>query len=233
MGVRILSFFEEPRTAEIDTNYSEMEVDYLATFMKSVAEHGVTAVVVLGPDVTCKENAGKTILTMHPWKLHHQAKELCKSVSLNDEQPLAPLAAWSSLNARDRHTPAWFSSWRKQGYQSVTGIRIPITVDRAFECFLFSTLEFMTGRTASQVTWQLLNAWPSILQEYTNKRDYLTSTERIALRHSARGQNAQQTAETMGTSERMVNFHIGNSMRKLEAPNKTAAVYKAMLLGAI
>lgn len=49
----------------------------------------------------------------------------------------------------------------------------------------------------------------------------------------ADGKSAQDIAEILLLSKNTVDFHIKNSIRKLNVPNKTAAVVRAVLMGMI
>lgn len=59
----------------------------------------------------------------------------------------------------------------------------------------------------------------------------LTAREIEVLRWTADGKTASEVGSIMEISERTVNFHVGNSLVKLDASNKTAAVIKAAMLG--
>ncbi|MNL78798.1 Regulatory protein SdiA [compost metagenome] len=58
----------------------------------------------------------------------------------------------------------------------------------------------------------------------------LTLREKDILRWCSEGKTSEETALLMGLSERTVNFHIGNSIKKLSVANKTAATAKAVYL---
>lgn len=59
----------------------------------------------------------------------------------------------------------------------------------------------------------------------------LTGREVEVLQWTADGKSAQDIAEILALSKNTVDFHIKNSVQKLNAPNKTAAVMRAALLG--
>ena len=59
----------------------------------------------------------------------------------------------------------------------------------------------------------------------------LTDREIEVLRWAADGKTASEIADILNISERTANFHIANSIIKLHAPNKTAAVVRAGMLG--
>ncbi|WP_199637149.1 autoinducer binding domain-containing protein [Serratia sp. PAMC26656] len=61
-------------------------------------------------------------------------------------------------------------------------------------------------------------------------KDVLTLREKDILRWCSEGKTSEEIAMLMGLSERTVNFHIGNSIKKLSVANKTAATAKAVYL---
>ena len=62
-------------------------------------------------------------------------------------------------------------------------------------------------------------------------RFQLSNREREVLCWTADGLTAAQVAERLSISASAVNFHLNNAMNALGAPNKTAAVVKAILFG--
>ena len=58
-----------------------------------------------------------------------------------------------------------------------------------------------------------------------------TDREIEVLRWTADGKTASEIADILNISERTANFHIANVITKLNAPNKTAAVIRAGMLG--
>lgn len=58
----------------------------------------------------------------------------------------------------------------------------------------------------------------------------LSEREADVLRWAGDGKTAGETAHILGISERTVNFHIENALRRLGAANKTAGVLKAAML---
>jgi LuxR family transcriptional regulator len=57
----------------------------------------------------------------------------------------------------------------------------------------------------------------------------LSVRELEVLKWSADGKSAQDIADILNLSDNTVNFHIKNAINKLQAPNKTAAVARAVL----
>ncbi|MBS0215708.1 MAG: LuxR family transcriptional regulator [Proteobacteria bacterium] len=63
--------------------------------------------------------------------------------------------------------------------------------------------------------------------------DDLTARELEVMRWIAEGKTSSEISMILSISERTVNFHTNCAMTKLEAPNRTAAVVRAVLLGLI
>ena len=61
----------------------------------------------------------------------------------------------------------------------------------------------------------------------------LSEREIEVLKWTADGKSAQDIAEILLLSKNTVDFHIKNTVQKLNVPNKTAAVVQAVLLGLI
>jgi len=59
----------------------------------------------------------------------------------------------------------------------------------------------------------------------------LSLREKEVLRWTGDGKTADQIAQILSLSHSTVNFHIRNAMMKLDTPNKTAAVVRAIFLG--
>lgn len=60
--------------------------------------------------------------------------------------------------------------------------------------------------------------------------DLFSNREAECLRWAAAGKTSWEIGRILGLSERTVNFHIGNAMRKLEATTRGQALAKAMAL---
>ncbi|GAB4170742.1 MAG: response regulator transcription factor [Thalassobaculales bacterium] len=67
----------------------------------------------------------------------------------------------------------------------------------------------------------------------TDQEVRLTERETEALTWAARGKSSTDMAVLMSVSERTVNFHIENAIRKLEVATRIQAAVKAALLGLI
>ncbi|AVN23565.1 MULTISPECIES: LuxR family transcriptional regulator AbaR [Acinetobacter] len=67
--------------------------------------------------------------------------------------------------------------------------------------------------------------------EFAQFNLYLTNREKEALRWTAEGKTSAEIAQILGVTERTVNFHLGNSMQKLNVNNKISAAIRAVMLG--
>ena len=71
----------------------------------------------------------------------------------------------------------------------------------------------------------------AILAKDAHACKQLTLREREVLQWTADGKSAQDIADILVLSKSVVDFHLKNSIKKLDSPNKTAAVARAVLLG--
>lgn len=71
----------------------------------------------------------------------------------------------------------------------------------------------------------------AILAKDAQTRIQLTLREREVLQWTADGKSAQDIADILVLSKSVVDLHLKNSIKKLDCPNKTAAVARAVLLG--
>nr|WP_312822132.1 LuxR family transcriptional regulator AbaR [Acinetobacter oleivorans] len=67
--------------------------------------------------------------------------------------------------------------------------------------------------------------------EFSQFNLYLTNREKEVLRWTAEGKTSAEIAQILGVTERTVNFHLGNSMQKLNVNNKISAAIRAVMLG--
>lgn len=74
-------------------------------------------------------------------------------------------------------------------------------------------------------------AWQGRGDPASVQRVRLSPRELECLGWSLQGKTAWETSRIISCSERTVNFHLQNAMRKLEAPSKQQAALKAMKMG--
>ncbi len=89
----------------------------------------------------------------------------------------------------------------------------------------------------SQMRWLVQVAHMSLSRalKTTNSENTqpLTLREREVLKWTADGKSAQDIADILKLSKSAVDFHLSNCIRKLNSPNKTAAVARAILQGSL
>lgn len=67
--------------------------------------------------------------------------------------------------------------------------------------------------------------------EFAQFNLYLTNREKEVLRWTAEGKTSAEIAQILGVAERTINFHLCNSMQKLNVNNKISAAIRAVMLG--
>ena len=112
-------------------------------------------------------------------------------------------------------------------------IAFPLTMGRAFECYLFSARQWPDRTEPSQLAWSALNIWPMLKRSLAQARNPLSPRELECLELAFQGLTARKTSEAMACSERTINFHLSNAMVKLQVDNKLAAVQRACWFGLI
>lgn len=121
--------------------------------------------------------------------------------------------------------------WSQSCYDG-RGIGGVLTLARSREPMTTSELRHKTSR----MSW-LTKATHEALAERMRARlvpeaaASLTVREIDVLRWTADGHTSAEVSDILSISERTVNFHINNTLQKLNALNKTAAVVKAARLG--
>lgn len=88
-----------------------------------------------------------------------------------------------------------------------------------------SKMSWLTQVSHSLISERLV---PKLLPESSSK---LSMREIEILRWTGDGKTAWEISSILKISERTVNFHINNTLIKLDSANKTAAVVKATILG--
>ena len=81
----------------------------------------------------------------------------------------------------------------------------------------------------ARLTHDIVGRW--VCQRQAARLPNLTVREVEVLQWTADGKSAQDIADILELSKNTIDFHIKNSVHKLNAPNKTAAVTRAALLG--
>ena len=85
-----------------------------------------------------------------------------------------------------------------------------------------------------QLKHGVAKAWANIdvlLKQRHDELPKLTKRELDALSWTAQGKTAWEVSVILGMSEKTVNFHLGNAMRKLQVSSKHQAVLKCVAAG--
>ncbi len=103
-----------------------------------------------------------------------------------------------------------------------------------FSLFWVDTSSPITQRDIDNVYFQMEWVSIAVLSRMNKVRSdtdiQLSLREREVLRWTGDGKTADQIAEILMLSPSTINFHLRNAMKKLDAPNKTAAVVRAIFL---
>lgn len=121
--------------------------------------------------------------------------------------------------------------WSQSCYDG-KGLGGLLTLARSRDAISQSELQLKTDR----MSWLVQAAHETLAERMLAKllpeaSVSLTTREIDVLRWSADGHTASEVSDILDISERTVNFHVNNSLTKLNALNKTAAVVKATRLG--
>ncbi|PNS08165.1 Autoinducer binding domain-containing protein [Lysobacter silvestris] len=148
---------------------------------------------------------------------------------------------WSGIDKKSEEIPFWedanfhgiASGWA-QPVQTPNGIRGMFTVTRSAELITAGEIRDRMPKLLwlSQVAHYGL-AQHLIQRPNSARLNKLTDRELEVMRWIAEGKTSSEIAIILSISERTVNFHTNCAMTKLEAPNRTAAVVRAVLFGLI
>ncbi len=220
----------------LPANFDSVTLDGVITdWLSALQEFSVEALLVLGPDPFAgKDN--RLVLALHPPRLLEAADALAQSRDFGApwRDSDAPLVAWQDISkSAFDNASRWRRLWLGHGYQSVVRIAFPLTVGRAFECYLFSPRQWHDRNEAALLAWSALNIWPLLKRALADARSPLSPRELECLSLAFQGATARESGEALQCSERTVNFHLANAMAKLRVDNKLAAVQRACWYGLI
>ena len=220
----------------LPVNFDSVGVDgILADWLRALHEHGVEAVLVLGPDIVGSRDR-REVLAVHPPRMLQAAQSLAESrdfgASWRDSD--APLVAWQDISKSAAEAGSrWRLLWLAHGYQTLVRVAFSLPAGRAFECFMFSPRAFADRSEAAVLAWSAFNVWPMLRRTIAEQRVGLSPRELESLNLAFEGLTARETALRMDCSERTVNYHLANAMAKLQTDNKLAAVQRACWIGLI
>ena len=102
----------------------------------------------------------------------------------------------------------------------------PLNTSRAITQHAMPYIQILAGHIHESVR-RVLN------MDNVNSETTLTIREQECLKWAADGKTSWEISRLLNLSERTINFHLNNSMRKLDASNRQHALIKATLLGLI
>src|SRR6187402_3347902 len=214
---------------QLPANFDSVSLDgVVSDWLGVLREFSVEALMVLGPDPFAGQE-DRLVLAIHPPRLLDAAEALAESHDFG-----APLVAWQDISkSAFENLGRWRRLWLAHGYQSVVRIAFPLTVGRAFECYLFSPRQWHDRSEAALLAWSALNIWPLLKRALAEARSPLSPRELECLSLAFQGLTARESGERLACSERTVNFHLSNAMTKLRVDNKLAAIQRACWFGLI
>ena len=220
----------------LPANFDSVTLDgVIGDWMCALREFSVEALLVLGPDPFAGQDE-RLVLALHPPRLLDAAQALAESRDFGApwRDSDAPLVAWQDISKSSFDSQSrWRRLWLGHGYQSVVRNSFPLTVGRAFECYLFSPRQWHDRSEAALLAWSAFNIWPLLRRALADARSPLTARELECLKLAFQGSTARESGTVLLCSERTVNFHLANAMAKLKVDNKLAAVQRACWFGLI
>ena len=218
---------------QLPANFDSVSVDGIVSdWLSSLREFAVEALLVLGPDPFGGQD-DRLVLALHPPLLLQAADALAESRDFGApwRDSDAPLVAWQdiSTSAFDNGS-RWRRLWLGHGYQSVVRIAFPLTVGRAFECYLFSPRQWHDRTEAAQLVWSALNIWPLLKRALAEARSPLSPRELECLSMAFQGATARETGERLFCSRTQVRQISPNQQARCIAASLLSTFRRAMAL---
>lgn len=143
----------------------------------------------------------------------------------NDRAFASNHALWADAQDHGIRTGWAQSSLERNGAGSL------LTLCRSAEPLTACELQTKEGHMRWLVQVAHVSLSRAILGQENRTHTPLTCREREVLQWSADGKSAQDIADILLVSKSAVDFHLKNVIKKLQTPNKTAAVARAALMG--
>ena len=158
------------RSMFLPANFDSVSLDgVLEDWLCALREFSVEALMVLGPDPFGGQE-DRLVLAIHPPRLLDAAEALAESRDFGApwRGSDAPLVAWQDISKTAfENLGRWRRLWLAHGYQSVVRIAFPLTVGRAFECYLFSPRQWHDRSEAALLAVEG-HKWPGNIRELEN-----------------------------------------------------------------
>jgi len=217
---------------------SATSASVISQFEKMIGDLGFHAYIMAGIPA-----AGQTLAQMtvaNGWPL--EWFELYNRENLSAVDPV-PRHCFDTLNPfewkdapydRERDAAAHNVMMRARDFRFHEGFCIPIHYDDSTGAIsMAGERPYLDAETRSALhlmsvfTHGRLRALARPAPVLPNRR--LSEIEAEVVRWAARGKTAWETSQILGLSERNVRWHLEEAQRKLMAPNKTAAVARALV----
>jgi len=143
----------------------------------------------------------------------------------DDQAFVSNLSLW-----RDTQDHGIKAGWAQSSLES-SGAGSLLTLCRRSESITASELQAKEPQMRWLVQVAHVSLSRAIMHKDAQMPAILTPREREVLQWTADGKSAQDIADILVLSKSVVDFHLKNSIKKLNSPNKTAAVARAVLLG--
>ncbi|MGV0959410.1 MAG: autoinducer binding domain-containing protein [Limnohabitans sp.] len=173
-----------------------------------------------------------------PWQEHYNRSGFLFTdpTVIHGRQSQAPLIwddqAFASNPAlwRDAQDHGIRAGWAQSSLEN-SGAGSLLTLCRRSESITASELQAKEPQMRWLVQVAHVSLSRAIMDKDAQMPAVLTPREREVLQWTADGKSAQDIADILVLSKSVVDFHLKNSIKKLDSPNKTAAVARAVLLG--
>ncbi len=219
----------------------------------SPTEHGIRARIELATQALGFERFFFAYRPMLPlskarmkW-LHNYPKQWCRRYVEREYFRIDPRVRHSCVSPRPMvwhedlfaEAPALWLDMQKHGFRHGWSYAVQNgTNDLGILSLSRSTLPLTERELRDKQQSMQLVAWFCYVactrlwrDETVSELPNLTERESEVMRWTADGKSAQDIADILAISKNTVDFHIKNSVNKLNAPNKTAAVMQATVLG--
>jgi LuxR family transcriptional regulator, quorum-sensing system regulator SolR len=188
----------------------------------------VGAVVVTVADPFSVIPGGRLVVVTHPQELRKRSHHF-EAPAMRPAKP--PLVEWAELKRNSAR--AWERMMAAEGFRMIVTIRLPAGGHHHLEIHLFGEEHFYRRAQAATAVWSTLEVAQGLKEAIAGFVCNLTPRERDCLELAAAGLSTSELGQALDCTARTAQYHLNNAMAKLKTSNKTAAVYRALMLGII
>lgn len=217
-----------------------------ATNMQDVLDHSLKIIRPFGFDycgfraLLPLPLATKKIMTLNAvedevFKKEMEGNYLKAPMSIHCSQSMTPFY-WQGSTTDDvfKQAPDIFEEYYGLGHHGGWAQSI-IEKRNTYSLFIADSSNIFTLADIHHVNFKMEWVATAVLSKMNlvrmNPDITLSVREKEILQWTGDGKTADQISEILTLSPSTINFHLRNAMRKLEAPNKTTAVVRAIYLG--